>query len=138
MKSQCKNPDHEIHVAGFIKKYPSAKGKVPQTIILVDPKDWAVALENPTFNTTECCQQNASIAGSIAQAKKGIGVTESRTIMCLSVGSSILTKIFVRRNITYPSKKFLGHYTLSFPPSSEYDHWRYVRTRRINVEGLGR
>ena len=29
--------------------------------------------------------------------------------MCLSVGSSILTKIFVRRNITYPSKKFLGH-----------------------------
>ena len=74
MKSKCKNPDHEIHVADFIKKYPSAKGRVPQTIILVDPNDWSVALENPTLNTTGC-RQVCIIAEGIAHAKKGIGTT---------------------------------------------------------------
>jgi hypothetical protein len=47
---------------------------VPQTIILVDSKDWAVALENPTLNTTECCQV-CSIAEDMARAEKGIGTT---------------------------------------------------------------
>ncbi len=74
MKSKCKNPNHKVHVANFVKKYPTAKGRVPQTIILVDPNNWAVALENPTLNTTECCQV-CSIAEDIAQAKKGIGTT---------------------------------------------------------------
>ncbi|MGH9976901.1 MAG: hypothetical protein ACRD8Z_13860 [Nitrososphaeraceae archaeon] len=74
MKPKCKNPNHTLRVANFVKKYPSAKGRVPKTIILVDPKDWAVALENPTLNTTECCQV-CSIAESIARAEKGIGVT---------------------------------------------------------------
>jgi hypothetical protein len=55
-KSKCKNPDHMVHEANFIKKYPSAKDRVPNTIILVNPKDWAIALENPALNTTECCQ----------------------------------------------------------------------------------
>jgi hypothetical protein len=67
---QCKNPNHKLHVTNFIKKSPTAKGRVPRTIILVDPKDWAVALENPT----ECCQV-CSIAESIARAGKGIGTT---------------------------------------------------------------
>ncbi|MGH9975216.1 MAG: hypothetical protein ACRD8Z_05195 [Nitrososphaeraceae archaeon] len=70
----CENPNHKQHVKNFVKKYPTAKGRVPNTIILVDPKDWAVALENPSLNTTECCQV-CSIAEGIAQAKKGIGVT---------------------------------------------------------------
>ena len=47
---RCKNPNHKTHIANFIKKYPTARGRVPKTITLVDPKDWAVALENPTLN----------------------------------------------------------------------------------------
>jgi hypothetical protein len=74
MKSCCKNPTHKVHLANFVTKYPTAKGRVPQTILLVDTKDWAVALEHPTLNTTECCQV-CSIAEDIAQAKKGIGTT---------------------------------------------------------------
>lgn len=74
MKFTCKNPNHKVHVANFVRKYPSAKGIVPHTIIMVDPKDWAVALENPTLNTTECCQV-CSIAEGIALAEKGIGTT---------------------------------------------------------------
>lgn len=74
--SKCKNPDHKLHVANFIKKYPMAKGRVPpKTIILVDPEDWAVAVENPKLNTTECCQV-CSIAEGIARARKGIGTTD--------------------------------------------------------------
>jgi hypothetical protein len=73
MKSKCKNPNHKVHVANFIKEYPTAKGRVPHRIILVDPSDWGVALENPSLNTTECCQV-CSIAEDIARAEKGIGV----------------------------------------------------------------
>ena len=75
MKSKCKNPNHTLHVANIVKKYPTAKRRVPQTIILVDPNDWFVALEHPTLNTTECCQV-CSIAEDIAQAKKGTGTTD--------------------------------------------------------------
>ncbi|MFZ0554676.1 MAG: hypothetical protein WAM26_05235 [Nitrososphaeraceae archaeon] len=73
-KQRCKNPNHKHHVVDFVKKYPSAKDRVPDTIIIVDPNDWSVALENPTLNTTECCQV-CSIAEDIARARKGIGVT---------------------------------------------------------------
>ena len=73
-KQCCRNPNHKVHVADFVKKYPSAKGRVPKTIILVDPQDWTVALEDPSKNKTECCQV-CSIAEDIAQAKKGIGTT---------------------------------------------------------------
>jgi hypothetical protein len=79
--SRCKNPNHKIHVADFIKKYPTAKGRVPQTIILVDPNDWSIALENPTLNTTECCQI-CSIAEDIARAEKGIGTTGLGVCTC--------------------------------------------------------
>jgi hypothetical protein len=72
--NRCKNPNHKKHLANFIKEYPSAKGRVPQTIIMVDPKDWGVALEHPELNTTECCQV-CSIAEDIALAEKGIGTT---------------------------------------------------------------
>jgi hypothetical protein len=41
---------------------------------MVDPRDWGIALEHPTLNTTECCQV-CSIAEDIARAEKGIGVT---------------------------------------------------------------
>jgi hypothetical protein len=37
-------------------KDPSAKGRVPKTIILVDPKDWAVVLERRALNTIKRCQ----------------------------------------------------------------------------------
>jgi hypothetical protein len=52
----CENPRRTEHVANFIKKYPTAKGRVPDTIIIVDPKDWVISLEDPNMNTTECCQ----------------------------------------------------------------------------------
>ena len=51
-----------------------AKGRVSQTIILVDPKDWSIDLEHPGKNTTKCCQV-CSIAEDIALAEKGIGTT---------------------------------------------------------------
>ena len=71
---KCKNPNHTLHVANFVKKYPSAKGRVPKTLILVDPKDWSIDLEHPSRNTTQCCRPG-SIAEDIALAKKGIGTT---------------------------------------------------------------
>jgi hypothetical protein len=71
---QCKNSNHKKHVANFVKEYPTAKRRVPQRIIMVDPKDWGIALENPELKTTECCQV-CSIAEDIAQAERGIGVT---------------------------------------------------------------
>jgi hypothetical protein len=67
-KNKNKN---ELSLTG---KRPSAKGRVPKTIMMVDPNDWAVALEDPSKNTTECCQV-CSIAEGIAQAENGIGTT---------------------------------------------------------------
>ena len=29
MKILCKNPNHKLHVADFVKKYPTAKGRGP-------------------------------------------------------------------------------------------------------------
>jgi hypothetical protein len=52
----CQNPKHKEHVKNFVKKYPTAKGNVPKTLIIVDPKEWAISLEDPKVNTTECCQ----------------------------------------------------------------------------------
>jgi hypothetical protein len=69
--NEC-NPNHKNHVANFIKEYPSTKGRVPQRILMVDPRDWGIALEDPELNTTECCQV-CSIAEDIALAEKGIG-----------------------------------------------------------------
>jgi len=40
---------------------------MPKTLILVDPKDWAVSLEDPKMNTTECCQV-CSISEDIIRA----------------------------------------------------------------------
>ncbi|MGC2387107.1 MAG: hypothetical protein WA460_08515 [Nitrososphaeraceae archaeon] len=73
-RCKCKNPNHTLHVVNFIEKYPTAKGRVPQTIIMVDPSDWSAALENPTLNTKKCCQV-CSITEDTARAKKGIGTT---------------------------------------------------------------
>lgn len=82
MNSKCKNPNHKAHVANFIKKYPSARGRVlPKTIILVEQNDWAVALDDRIKNTTECCRV-CSIAEDIARAKKGIGVTGLGVCFC--------------------------------------------------------
>jgi hypothetical protein len=52
----CENPRHTEHVANFIKKYPRQREGLPDTIIIVDPKDWVISLEDPKMNTTECCQ----------------------------------------------------------------------------------
>ena len=29
---------------------------MPKATILIDPNDWAISLEDPKLNTTECCQ----------------------------------------------------------------------------------
>lgn len=53
----CKNPNHKRHIAAFVKKYPSAMGRVPNAIILVDPNDWSIDLEHPNKNSTECSRK---------------------------------------------------------------------------------
>jgi hypothetical protein len=63
----CENPRHKEHVTNLIKKYPTAKGNVPKTLILVNPEDWAISLEDPKANTTECCQV-CSISEDIIRA----------------------------------------------------------------------
>jgi hypothetical protein len=51
----CENPRHREHVKNFIKKYPSAMGMVPDTIILVDPRTWYI-LDIQEDNTVPCCK----------------------------------------------------------------------------------
>ena len=36
----CENPRHKEHVKNFVKGFPTAKGRVPDTIIKVDPNNW--------------------------------------------------------------------------------------------------
>jgi hypothetical protein len=52
----CENPRHKEHVKDFVRKFHTAKGRVPKTTILVDPREWAISLEDPKVNTIECCQ----------------------------------------------------------------------------------
>jgi len=52
---------------GFCEEIPHSKGRMSKTLILVDPKDWAVSLEDPKMNTTECCQV-CSISEDIIRA----------------------------------------------------------------------
>ena len=38
LSQRCQNPDHAKHVDNFFRKYPGAKGNVPDAVIMVDPK----------------------------------------------------------------------------------------------------
>lgn len=58
---------HNEHLKNFVKKYPTVKGRVPKATILVDPRDWAVSLEDPEVNTKECCRV-CSISEDIIKA----------------------------------------------------------------------
>ncbi|MFZ0554246.1 MAG: hypothetical protein WBL67_03610 [Nitrososphaeraceae archaeon] len=40
---KCENPRHKEHINNFIKKYSTAKGKVPGAIIIADPKYWHIS-----------------------------------------------------------------------------------------------
>jgi formylmethanofuran dehydrogenase subunit B len=51
----CENPRHKEHVKNFVKGFPTAKGRVPDTIIMVDPNNWYIS-DIPKFNTVPCCQ----------------------------------------------------------------------------------
>ncbi|MGB7662280.1 MAG: hypothetical protein WBL67_06050 [Nitrososphaeraceae archaeon] len=51
----CENPNHKQHGKNFVKKYPTAKGNVLDTIIMVNPRFWDIS-DNPKENTTRCCQ----------------------------------------------------------------------------------
>ena len=51
----CKNPNHKQDVKNFVKKYPTAKSNVPNTIIMIDPKYLYIS-DNPKENTTRCCR----------------------------------------------------------------------------------
>ena len=51
----CENPRHKEHVKNFVKGFPTAKGRVPDTIIMVDPNNWYIS-DIPNFNTVPCCQ----------------------------------------------------------------------------------
>ena len=62
----CENPKHKEHIKNFVKKYPSAKGRVSDTIIIVDPKFWYIS-DNPKDNTVPCCQV-CSISEDIIRA----------------------------------------------------------------------
>ncbi|MGH9927387.1 MAG: hypothetical protein ACRD5B_18625 [Nitrososphaeraceae archaeon] len=63
---KCKNPRHKEHVKNFVRKYPIAKGRVPDTIITVDSKYWYIS-DNPQDNTIPCCQV-CSISEDIIRA----------------------------------------------------------------------
>jgi hypothetical protein len=76
---------HKEHVANFIMTCLTAKGRVPQRIILADPNDLGVTLENPALNTTECCQ-----VCSISINKDTAGIIKSEVY-----SSSNLTVIFI-------------------------------------------
>ena len=52
---KCENPRHKEHVKNFVRKYPTTKGRVLDTIIIVDPKYWYIS-DIPKFNTVPCCQ----------------------------------------------------------------------------------
>ena len=52
----CKNPRHKQHLKRFLKKYPTSDKNGEFPIITVNPEDWAISLEDPKTNTTECCQ----------------------------------------------------------------------------------
>ena len=84
-RCKCKNPNHTLHVVNFIEKYPTAKGGVPQTIIMVDPSDWSAALENPTLQHYR----------GYSTSQEGDRNDWLRTSMPLSVGGSILTSLIV-------------------------------------------
>jgi hypothetical protein len=51
----CENPNHKEYVRNFVKKYPTAKGNVPDETIIVDPRYWYIS-DNPKENTTRCCR----------------------------------------------------------------------------------
>lgn len=50
----------------FVRKYRSAKGRVPDTIIIVDPNYWYIS-DNLKDNTIPCCQV-CSISEDIIRA----------------------------------------------------------------------
>ncbi|MGA6991184.1 MAG: hypothetical protein WBL67_12435 [Nitrososphaeraceae archaeon] len=43
---KCENPRHKEHIKNFVKKYLTSKGRVPDTIIIADPKYWYIS-DNP-------------------------------------------------------------------------------------------
>ena len=65
----CENPRDKEHVTNFVKKYPTAQGRVPKTLILVDPKDWApttlhnnaLVLKTTTISSSYCKSRNPFI-----------------------------------------------------------------------------
>jgi hypothetical protein len=50
LNNPCENPRRKEHIANFVKKFPTAKGRVPDTILIVDPRSYYVS-ENPKDNT---------------------------------------------------------------------------------------
>ena len=62
----CENPRHKEHVKNFVKEFPTAKGRVPDTIITVDPKYWYIS-DISKDNTVPCCQV-CSISEDIIRA----------------------------------------------------------------------
>ena len=63
----CENPRHKEHVKNFVKGFPTAKGRVPDTIIMVDPNNWYIS-DIPKFNTVPCSRQICSISEDIIRA----------------------------------------------------------------------
>ena len=63
---KCENPRHKEHVKNFVRKYPTTKGRVLDTIIIVDPKYWYIS-DNQKDDTVPCCQV-CSISEDIIRA----------------------------------------------------------------------
>jgi len=82
---QCQNPGHKEHLKNFIRKYPSAKDRVPDTIITVNPEDWAIDLEHPEKNTVKCCKM-CSIQEDIKRARSPDRRNEPETSIVLVNG----------------------------------------------------
>ncbi|MGH9911950.1 MAG: hypothetical protein ACRD4J_02065 [Nitrososphaeraceae archaeon] len=39
----CEHPNHDEHIEAFLRKYHTAKGRMPDAIITVDPEHWYIS-----------------------------------------------------------------------------------------------
>ena len=62
----CEHPNHDEHIEAFLRKYHTAKGRMPDAIITVDPEHWYIS-DDQKKNTVKCCQL-CSISEDIKRA----------------------------------------------------------------------
>lgn len=51
---QCQHPKHEVYLAAFLKKYPTANKDARFATNMADPEEWNV-YDDQSKNTLGCC-----------------------------------------------------------------------------------